>query len=68
MGDLRVRDPDKYSNGHTDGRMFTGLQDSSVTAHVWLNKFSAGNSIHVKADETVIDEGEDNVISYQEGT
>jgi predicted transcriptional regulator len=63
MGDLRIREPDEYSNNHVDGRMFAGTQGKSATAHVWLNKFSKDNMIKVKADETVIDEGEDNKIT-----
>ncbi len=64
MGDLRIRDPDEYSDNHIDGRMFTGSEGRSATAHVWLNAFSQGNVIKVKAEETVIDEGEDNQITY----
>jgi hypothetical protein len=63
MGDLRIREPDEYSNNHVDGRMFAGTQGKSATAHVWLDIFSKDNMIKVKADETVIDEGEDNKIT-----
>jgi len=64
MGDLRIRDPDEYSDSHVDGRMFTGSEGRSATAHMWLNAFSKDNVIEVRADETVIDEGEDNKITY----
>lgn len=63
LSGLVVKAPDEYSDSHVDGRMFTGSDGNSKTAHVWLNKFSARNMIHVKADETVIDEGTSNSIT-----
>jgi hypothetical protein len=64
MKGLDLKIPDEYSDGHIDGRMFTGSEGKSSTAHVWLNAFSKDNVIRVRADETVIDEGEDNKITY----
>jgi len=64
MSNLRIREPDEYSDNHVDGRMFTGSEGKSTTAHVWLNAFSKDNVISVRADETVIDEGENNTITY----
>lgn len=66
MGKLRVRDADKYSDNHADGRMFSGSAGGSNTAHVWLDKFSKNNTVNVKIDETVIDEGEENIIIHEE--
>ena len=66
MENLQIRDPDKYSNNHVDGRMFTGTQGRSATAHVWINTHTKGNVIKVKVDEKVIDEGEGNTILYDE--
>jgi hypothetical protein len=63
MSDLVIKAPDEYSDSHVDGRMFTGSGGRSATAHVWLNTHSKGNVIKIKADETVIDEGEDNTIA-----
>jgi hypothetical protein len=63
MTDLVIKAPDKYSDSHVDGRMFTGSEGKSTTAHVWLNAFSKDNVIKVMSDETVIDEGEDNKIT-----
>ncbi len=63
LSDLEIKTPDDYSDSHVDGRMFTGSAGKSTTSHVWLNKFSARNSIHVKVDETVIDEGTSNSIT-----
>jgi predicted transcriptional regulator len=67
MGKLRVRDADEYSDNHADGRMFSGSARGSNTAHVWLDKFSKNNTVKVKTDETVIDEGEENTIIHEEG-
>jgi hypothetical protein len=61
--DLTIKEPDEYSNGHVDGRMFAGLSGKSVTAHVWLNTYSRGNVITVKIGETVVDDGEDNQVT-----
>ena len=66
MTDLVIKAPDEYSDSHVDGRMFTGSEGKSTTAHGWLNAFSNDNSITVRADETVFDEGEGNKISYVE--
>ena len=63
LSDLEIKTPDEYSDAHVDGRMFTGSPGQSATAHVWLNKFSARNTICVKNDETVIDEGTSNTIA-----
>jgi len=63
LTDLEIKTPDAYSDSHVDGRMFTGSEGKSATSHVWLNQFSARNTIHVKNDETVIDEGTSNSIT-----
>jgi len=34
MKDLRIREPDKYSNNHADGRMFAESPEGSATAHI----------------------------------
>ena len=66
MTDLLIKAPDKYSDNHVDGRMFTGSVGKSKTAHVWLNRHSRGNVIRVKAIETIIDEGEDNKVTFRD--
>jgi len=66
LSDLEIRSPDEYSDSNVDGRMFTGSPGKSATAHVWLNPYSNKNRIKIIPDETVIDEGEDNEISYQD--
>lgn len=68
MDDLRIRDPDEYSTKHVDGRFYKDTQGKSATAHVWLDTYSKDNVIVVKADETVIDEGENNKNSIHEET
>jgi hypothetical protein len=66
MDELRIRDPDSYSNNHADGRMFAGSPEGSNTANIWLGKNSKNNVIMIKENETVINEGNDNQISYLE--
>ena len=65
MEGLEIKEPDEYSDSHVDGRMFTGSGGRSTTANVWLNNYSEGNAIKVKASETVIDEGGDNTIIFE---
>lgn len=62
MSELRIREPNEYSDNHADGRRFACSPSGSTTAHVWLDKFSENNSIKIKKDETLIDEGMDNRI------
>ncbi len=66
MDDLRIREPDEYSNNHADGRMFVGAPEGSATTYVWLGKYSKNNLVSIGKSENVIDEGEDNAISYTE--
>jgi predicted transcriptional regulator len=66
MGKLQIRDPDEYSNAHTDGFMFAGSPGGSATAHVWLDKFSKNSTVKVKPDETMINEGEENKIIHED--
>lgn len=65
LGDLEIKDPDEYSDSHVDGRMFTGSEGRSVTAHAWLNKHTRGNVIKLEENETAIDEGTDNTITHE---
>ena len=63
MTNLVIKPPNKYSDSHVDGRMFTGSEGKSETANVWLNKFTRNNVVKVQENETVIDEGERNQIT-----
>ena len=64
MEDLTIMGPDDYSDNHADGRRFAGSPLGSATAHVWLDKFSENNSIKIKTNENVFDEGKENKIEY----
>jgi hypothetical protein len=64
IGDLKIKDPDEYSKNLLDESRYAGSKAGSATSHVWLNVNTKGNVVKVKADETVIDEGEDNKITY----
>jgi hypothetical protein len=65
MEGFEIKEPDEYSDSHADGRMFTGSGERSATAHVWLNTCTRGNVVKVKGDETVIDEGEVNSVTFE---
>lgn len=65
MEQLLIRSPDKYSDKNIDGRMFTGSAERSETANIWLNRYTKGNIIKVKTNETVIDEGEENLVAFE---
>lgn len=64
MDNLEIKKPDKYSNNHTDGRIFTSFTDGPVTANLWLNSYTKYNSVKLKQSESIIDEGENNSIKY----
>jgi len=66
MGELRIREPDEYSDNHADRRMFAGSPGVSSTAHVWLGRFSKNNTVKVRVGETMIDEGDENTIIREE--
>jgi hypothetical protein len=68
MRDLRIKEPDEYSDNHADGRRFAASPSGSATAHVWLDEFSENNSIKIRANEKVVDEGKENKIQYLGGT
>ncbi len=67
MDGLTIKTPDEYCNSHVDGVIFTGSPGRSELAHVWLDSYSRYNSVSVKAGEKVIDEGEDNTVSFVDG-
>jgi len=64
MRNLEVREPDGYSDNQVDGRMFADSSEGSYTAHVWLDRFSENNSIKIRKNEKLIDEGKENTIEY----
>ena len=65
MTELEIKRPDEYSDTHVDGDYFTGSDHKSATAHIWLAYNSRNNTIKIRKDETVIDEGIDNTIQYE---
>ncbi|UCD45202.1 MAG: right-handed parallel beta-helix repeat-containing protein [Candidatus Bathyarchaeota archaeon] len=60
MDGLEIKDPDSYSDSQADGLIFKGSPEGSTTANIWLDTHSRDNSVEVKPEETVIDEGEGN--------
>ena len=66
IGGLQIKDPDEYSDKHVDGIMFSGSPGGFTTAPIWLGEFSKNNTVKVKINETVIDEGEENTVIYEE--
>jgi hypothetical protein len=65
MCNLQIRSSDSYSDNHIDGQMFAGSVGKAVTSHIWLNEYSSENIIKIKNDESVIDEGKNNLIEKQ---
>jgi predicted transcriptional regulator len=66
MDNLIIKTPDEYSNGHVDGMIFTGSLGRSALAHVWLDRYSRNSTVRVKTSETVIDNGEDNTVIFDD--
>ena len=66
MNNLVIKPPDEYSDNNVDGRMFTGTEGKSVTAHIWINKYSNSNEININSEESVLDEGKNNVITLKD--
>jgi hypothetical protein len=64
MSGLDVKGPDEYSDNHADGRMFAGSPGRSATSHVWLGSNTRESVVKLRKGETVIDEGEENRISF----
>ena len=58
-----IKDSDQYSDNHIDDKMFMDSDGKSETAHVWLNKYSSRNIIKVDPQESVIDQGTENIIT-----
>lgn len=65
MDELLIRAPDDYSDKHADGRMFAAASGGSSTSHIWLGKFTKSNTVKIRENETVIDEGEENRIEHR---
>jgi hypothetical protein len=66
MRGLELKAPDEYSKDLFDEKVYAGSKAGSTTAHVWLSTNTKGNVVKVSSGETVVDEGEDNTIIYEE--
>ena len=66
FSELKLRDPDEYSNNHPDGTMFSTKSNETGMAHVWLNPFSQRNELLVHPNDIVLEEGRYNQIMYEE--
>jgi len=66
MRGLELKDPDEYSKGLFDEKTYAGSKAGSVTAHIWFNNNTRDNMVKFISGETVVDEGEDNTITYEE--
>ena len=66
MKNFEIKSSDEYSDKNVDGENFAGSPGNSSTAHVWLAHNSKNNMVRVRPNETVIDEGIDNTIKYEE--
>jgi predicted transcriptional regulator len=60
MGSLKIREPDEYTQNHTDEKMFTCKEPK--TSHFWLDDYTKNNEVHKLDDEFLIDEGTNNKI------
>ncbi len=66
MGSLELKDPDEYSKGLFNEKVYAGSKAGLKTSNVWLNTNTKGNVVKVGCGETVVDEGEDNAIICEE--
>ena len=62
MSCLSIKPADDYSNAKVDGYTFTGSNQKSITADVWLDKYTTNNLIQVESGSKVVDEGKNNNI------
>ena len=64
LDELQIKEADDYVLNHSDGKMFARpLSDlHGQTAHFWLDRYTRNNEIHMRKDEQLLDEGENNVI------
>jgi predicted transcriptional regulator len=61
MTELEIKPPDEYSD-KLGNYVFNGADEKTMTAHVWLNKYSSNNLIKLKPGETSIDESAENKV------
>jgi hypothetical protein len=62
---LIIKEKDDYSDANINEYTFTGEKGNSKTAHIWLNMYSSNNTIILKGDKIIIDEGKNNNINIK---
>ena len=62
MDGLEIKDADEYSDANIRKNTFSGTENKSKTAHIWLNHLTNGNQVKLHGACTVIDEGKNNLI------
>ncbi len=64
MDGLQIKETDAYVLNHSDGKMFaSSLSDlQTLTTHIWLDRYTRNNEIHIRKNEQLLDEGETNKI------
>jgi hypothetical protein len=61
MNNLTIKKPDLYVYNHSDSKMFTKLEPR--TAYYWLDQYAHKNQVIGSINQSVIDEGHNNIIS-----
>jgi predicted transcriptional regulator len=62
---LIIKEKDDYSDANINGYTFTGDKGNSKTAHIWLDPYTSNNTIILKGDKIIIDEGKNNNINIK---
>jgi hypothetical protein len=62
MREIKIKDPDKYILALFDNKKYLGSKSGSATAYIWLNTNTKDNTVIVSSNETVLDEGINNMI------
>jgi predicted transcriptional regulator len=62
MDGLTIKEPNIYVCNHSDGKMFAEREPR--TAYFWLDRYTKRNEVTLSEPYSVIDEGENNHITY----
>ena len=60
FSEFEIKKTSKYSHRNIDFHRFTGSDGKAKLAHIWLNKYSTRNRIHLKTKDIFIDDGKEN--------
>lgn len=63
LSDLKIKEPDEYSDKNANGRIFAGENEKSQTAHYWLGQFTLDNDLIISLNDSVINQGQKNIIN-----